>query len=133
LLFEFSMAMVFLAVGAGFVLAALVVGALIRPRRTVAARKETYECGETPVGKGWYNFNPRFYIMALVFLIFDVEVAVTYPVVAAMRRWTANGKGLTAFIEILIFLVLLIAGLIFLWKRGDLEWIKNIEDRGDKQ
>jgi len=132
LLFDFSMAMVFLAVGAGFVLVALAAGALIRPRRTVAARNETYECGEPPVGAGWYNFNPRFYIMALVFLIFDVEVAVTYPVVAALRRWTANGKGVTAFIETAVFLLLLLAGLVFLWKRGDLEWIKNVKDGREK-
>ena len=131
LLFDFSMAVVFLVVGAGFVLVALAAGALIRPRRIVAARRDTYECGERPVGSGWYNFNPRFYIMALVFLIFDVEVAVTYPVVAALRRWASNGKGLTAFLEILVFLLLLIAGLIFLWKRGDLEWIKNVESSGE--
>jgi NADH-quinone oxidoreductase subunit A len=128
LLFDFSMAVVFVAVGAGFVLAALAAGALIRPRRIVAARRETYECGEMPVGGGWYNFNPRFYIMALVFLIFDVEVTVTYPVVAALRRWAENGRGAAAFIEILIFLLLLLAGLVFLWRRGDLEWIKNVED-----
>ena len=130
MLFDFSMAMVFLAVGAGFVLVALAAGALIRPRRTVAARNETYECGEPPVGAGWYNFNPRFYIMALVFLIFDVEVAVTYPVVAALRRWAANGKGVTAFLEIVVFLLVLFVGLVFLWKRGDLEWIKNVNERG---
>lgn len=131
-MFDFSMAVVFLAVGAGFVLAALAAGALVRPRRIVAARKETYECGERPVGAGWYNFNPRFYIMALVFLIFDVEVAITYPVVAALRRWAANGRGAAAFIEITVFLLLLLSGLLFLWKRGDLEWIKSVEDAEDK-
>jgi NADH-quinone oxidoreductase subunit A len=119
-------------VGAGFVLAALAAGALVRPRRIVAARRETYECGERPVGGGWYNFNPRFYIIALVFLIFDVEVAVTYPVVAALRRWNANGRGGEAFIEIAVFLLLLLSGLVFLWKRGDLEWIKGVEDGEDK-
>jgi NADH-quinone oxidoreductase subunit A len=131
-MFDFSMAVVFIAVGAGFVLAALAAGALVRPRRIVAARKETYECGERPVGGGWYNFNPRFYIMALVFLIFDVEVAITYPVVAALRRWAANGRGAAAFIEITVFLLLLLSGLVFLWKRGDLEWIKSVEDAEDK-
>jgi NADH-quinone oxidoreductase subunit A len=130
LVFDFSMAVVFLAVGAGFVLAALAAGAQIRPRRIVSARNETYECGEPPMGGGWYNFNPRFYIMALVFLIFDVEVAITYPVVAALRRWAANGRGITAFIEIAIFLLILLTGLVFLWKRGDLEWIKTVEESG---
>jgi NADH-quinone oxidoreductase subunit A len=89
-------------------------------------RNATYECGEEPVGPGWYNFNPRFYLLALVFLIFDVEVVVTYPVVVVLRQWAGLGKGLTAFFEILIFILILVSGLIFLWARGDLEWIKKL-------
>jgi len=127
LLFEFSMVFMFLAVGAGFVLIALGLGALIRPRRMGRARNETYECGESPIGPGWYNFNPRFYMLALVFLIFDVELVVTYPVITVLRRWAQNGQGLLAFAEILLFILILVSGFIFLWRRGDLEWIKRIE------
>jgi NADH-quinone oxidoreductase subunit A len=126
LLFEFSMVFMFLALGAGFVLIALGLGALIRPRRMGRARNETYECGEPAIGPGWYNFNPRFYMLALVFLVFDVELVVTYPVVTVLRRWAENGQGLLAFIEIVLFIVILVSGYIFLWRRGDLEWIKKI-------
>jgi NADH-quinone oxidoreductase subunit A len=127
LLFEFSMVFMFLAVGAGFVLVALVFGALIRPRRMGGrARDNTYECGETPIGSGWYNFNPRFYVLALIFLIFDVELVVTYPVITVLRHWAEQGQGLLAFIEILLFIVILVSGFVFLWRKGDLEWIKRI-------
>jgi NADH-quinone oxidoreductase subunit A len=126
-LFEFSLIFIFLAVGFGFVFVALVFGALVRPRRLKAIRNVTYECGEVPAGAGWYNFNPRFYMLALVFLIFDVEVVVTYPVILVLRSMAQKGNGIVAYIEILVFVLILIAGLIFLWARGDLEWIKKIE------
>jgi len=126
-LFEFNMIFIFLVLGYGFVLIALLLGSLIRPRRIVQKRTETYECGETPTGSGWYNFNPRFYLLALIFLIFDVEIVVTFPVIVVLRRWASAGAGGMAFVEILIFVLILVTGLIFLWGRGDLEWIKKLE------
>ncbi len=130
--FDIGIIVIFLALGAGFVFAALLVGALIRPRRLRKARNATYECGELPVGKGWYNFNPRFYMLAILFLIFDVEVVITYPVVVVLRSWAGRGLGLVAFIEILLFVVIIVTGLVFLWVRGDLEWIKKIEMFGQE-
>ena len=129
MLFDFSMVIMFLALGAGFTFIALALGALIRPRRIVRARNATYECGETPIGQSWYNFNPRFYMTALVFLVFEVEVVVTYPVVTVLRQWAAAGRGWIAYLEILIFVCILFSGLIFLWAKGDLEWIKKLESR----
>lgn len=126
MLYDFSMIVMFLAVGAGFVLIALVLGAFIRPKRMGKYRNATYECGEVPQGSAWYNFNPRFYMLALVFLIFDVEVVVTYPVVAVLRHWAVLGKGWIAYAEIALFVAVLATGLVFLWKKGDLEWIKKI-------
>ncbi len=127
MLFEFSMVFMFLALGAAFVLIALGLGALIRPRRMGGVRNETYECGEEPIGQGWYNFNPRFYMLALVFLIFDVELVVTFPVITVMRQWVEQGRGWVALIEVVLFLAILVAGFAFLWNRGDLEWIKKLE------
>ncbi len=129
MLFHFSMVVMFLLLGAAFVLIAMELGRWIRPRRMGKNRNATYECGEVPTGIGWYNFNPRFYMLALVFLIFDVEVVLTFPVVTVLREWAGLGKGWIAFSEILLFVVILVAGLAFLWKRGDLEWIKKIESR----
>ena len=125
--FHFAMVIMFLALGAGFVLIALELGRWVRPKRMGKDRNATYECGEIPVGQGWYNFNPRFYMLALIFLIFDVEVVLTFPVVVVLREWAGMGKGWIAFIEIVLFIAILVAGLAFLWKRGDLEWIKKIE------
>jgi len=134
MLFDISMIFVFLLVGAGFVLVALVMGYFIRPRSSTSkAKLVTYECGEEPLGQGWYNFNPRFYLMALVFLIFDVELVITFPAIAVLRESADQGWGLIAFLEIFIFVLILVTGLVFLWVKGDLEWIKQIEnpERGD--
>lgn len=126
MLFHFSMVIMFLILGAAFVLIALELGRWIRPKRMGKNRNATYECGEIPTGISWYNFNPRFYMLALVFLIFDVEVVLTYPVVVVLREWANMGKGWIALIEIALFVAILVSGLAFLWKRDDLEWIKKL-------
>jgi len=129
--FDVHLIFVFLAVGLAFVFAALLVGSFIRPRRMQPEVKNaTYECGETPEGKAWYNFNPRFYMLALVFLIFDVEVVATFPAVVVLRKWAEEGRGFAAYLEVLLFVVILATGLVFLWIRGDLEWMKAIESSG---
>ncbi len=133
MLFDFSIVIIFLAVAFIFVFAALAIGRLFRPRRVLKDEKLVpYECGEQAVGSGWYNFNPRFYIMALIFLIFDVELVVTFPVIVTLRQFAEKGWGLTAFVEILLFVVILVTGLAFLWVHGDLEWIKKIEATGEE-
>jgi NADH-quinone oxidoreductase subunit A len=125
-MFEFSLIFIFLFIGLAFVFGALLAGSFIRPNPRRSYRLEVYECGELPIGKGWYNFNPRFYMLALIFLLFDVEVVVTYPVIVVLKSWAANGRGWIALGEIAVFLLILVCGLVFLWKRGDLEWIKTI-------
>src|SRR4051812_49857235 len=59
-----------------------------------------YECGEKPIGRAWYNFNPRFYLIALVFVIFEVEIAFMYPVASVYKSFIEKGQGLLAFGEI---------------------------------
>jgi NADH-quinone oxidoreductase subunit A len=127
---EFKLAniLVFVALGVGFLAATLAVGWLLRPHVVDAKKLGTYECGETPLQSAWFNFNPRFYIVALVFLIFDVEVAFTYPVAVVLRRWVELGNGLFAFIELLIFVGILALGLAYVWVKGDLEWVRRSQD-----
>jgi NADH-quinone oxidoreductase subunit A len=72
-------------------------------------------------------------MLALIFLIFDVEVVLTFPVITVLRSWAKMGNGLMAFIEILIFIVILVVGLVFLWAHGDLEWIKKLESKDYQQ
>jgi NADH-quinone oxidoreductase subunit A len=117
--------LVFAGLAVLFCVAVLAVGAILRPKTPDGTKLTIYECGETPLHRAWFNFNPRFYIVALVFLIFDVEVAFTYPVVTVFKRWVADGNGLYAFFEILLFVGILAVGLAYVWAKGDLEWVRR--------
>jgi NADH-quinone oxidoreductase subunit A len=103
------------------------VGYLIRPkgRRTIK-RDTAYECGEEPVGSAWVKFNIRFYVVAIVFIIFDVEVATVFPVATIFRESIQNGTVGYVFAELFLFIGLLLAGLLYCWVRGDLEWVKGM-------
>ncbi len=127
----FELANILLFAGLAFftVFIVLVVTKLARPAQPSSAKNSTYECAEPPASPAWVNFNPRFYIIALIFLIFDVEVAVTYPVAAVFRRWTAQGNGGFAFAELAVFISILLVGLAYVWVKGDLEWIRRLRHR----
>src|SRR5215510_2314135 len=104
----------------------LALGSLLRPANPEAKKLTTYECGEPPTGSAWINFNIRFYLIALIFVIFDVEVAFMYPVAVVFRDWVLKGNGLFALAEILIFVGILFLGLIYVWVKRDLEWLKKV-------
>lgn len=127
----FEAANILLFAGLAFftVFIVFVLAKLVRPADPYAAKNSTYECAEPPASPAWFNFNPRFYIIALVFLIFDVEVAFTYPVAAVFRRWVQQGAGYLAFIELAIFIGVLLVGLAYVWVKGDLEWIRRLRRR----
>lgn len=124
--FNLANILVFLVVGFGFVLVALMLGRLVRPQVPTAEKLTTYECGEIPTGSAWINFNMRFYLIALLFIIFDVEVAFMLPVAVVFREWVANGVGWLALAEFGLFAAILLLGLIYVWVHGDLEWVKKI-------
>jgi NADH-quinone oxidoreductase subunit A len=116
----------FMLVAAGFILVSMLAGKLIRPDHGYTEKLETYECGEAPVGQAWFNFNPRFYIIALIYIVFDVEIAFIYPVATVFRRWSDQGMGLYAFGELFVFVAILLLGLVYVWLKGDLEWIRTV-------
>jgi NADH-quinone oxidoreductase subunit A len=122
------MVLIFVVAGVGFALANLLIGALLRPRFPNPEKALIYECGERPIGPAWFNFNPRFYIIALVFVIFEVEIALTIPVALIFRDWVFQGMGMVALIEILAFIFILFTGLIWIWARRDLEWVKRVSE-----
>jgi len=126
MLFQFANVLVFL--GYALVLCGLMLGlgALLRPSNPQPSKLSTYECGEPPSGSAWINFNIRFYLIALVFVIFDVELAFVYPVTAVFKDWVAQGRGVFAFVELGLFLVILMVGLVYVWAKGDLEWLKGL-------
>ncbi|MDO8643905.1 MAG: NADH-quinone oxidoreductase subunit A [bacterium] len=126
MLFNFSNVLVFLVLGVLFVFVSLLLGKLLRPSAPSPEKLTTYECGEVPVGPGWMNFNIRFYMIALLFIIFDVEIAFMFPVGVVFRRWVEQGRGVTALIEISLFTFILLFGLAYVWIKGDLQWIKKL-------
>jgi len=125
--FHFANVLVFSALAILFVLGSLVAGRFLRPHNPTTEKEMIYECGEKPIGQAWYNFNPRFYLIALVFVIFEVEIAFMYPVASVYRFFIEKGQGLLAFFEIFVFVAILAVGLAYVWAMGDLEWVKGLK------
>ena len=120
MLAQFSNVLVFMMMGLLFLVIALVLWRLLRPAGTYSDVKyETYECGEEAQGSAWIQFNIRFYVVALIFIIFDVEIIFLLP-------WAVVFKslGLFAYVEGLIFIAILVVGLAYVWRKGDLAWVK---------
>jgi NADH-quinone oxidoreductase subunit A len=165
--------LLFVAVGAGFIIVNLLVGKLVRPDRPQAEKSTIYECGEPTIGSAWVQFDLRFYVVALLFVIFDVEVAFFFPwavvfgkantvahttdtamtkeqaedyraAVAALgpnlppsqqdpteadvqrNAAAAQTLGWIALWDILVFFGVLLVGFAYLWKRGDLQWVRSV-------
>ena len=114
---------VFVAVAVGFLVVNLLVWKVIRPSRYSEEKLTTYECGENPTGSAWIQFNIRFYVFALIFIIFDVEAVFLLPWAVVFRE-----LGMLAFVEGLVFIAILVVALTYVWRKGDLEWVRA-EDR----
>jgi len=114
---EFGKVFIFILVAILFVIVVLFVSKIIRPNRPTYEKLTTYECGENPQGSPWIKFNIRFYVVALIFLIFDVEVVLLIPWALVYKDF-----GLAGFIAGSFFLLLLALGIAYEWRKGDLEW-----------
>ena len=124
--FDFAQVLIFSVLAIGFVAGALTAQRIAAPSVPNIDKAAIYECGERPIGEAWFNYNPRFYMVALIFIVFDVEIALTFPVAVVFKAWNELGVGWIAFAELMVFVGVLIAGLIYVWRKGDLDWIKNI-------
>ncbi len=154
--------LIFLAAGFTLLAANLVLGWFVRPDRPSAGKAEVYECGEQPIGDSWIQFDLRFYVVALLFVIFDVELAFFFPwavvfgsavrtaddtqpaevrVEAALNLQpqgaapeiappptpsAAKSLAWIAFADIMVFFGVLLVGFAYLWRRGDLEWVRSV-------
>ena len=125
--FHFANVLLFTATAILFVFGSLLGGKFLRPDAPNREKSMIYECGEKPIGQAWFNFNPRFYLIALVFVIFEVEIAFMYPVASVYRSFIEKGQGLLAFAEIFLFVAILAVGLAYVWAMGDLEWVKGLK------
>ena len=113
----------FLVVVIGFLAVNLIAWWAIRPSRFSEEKLTTYECGENPQGSAWIQFNIRFYVFALIFIVFDVEAVFLLPWAVVFRK-----LGMVAFTEGLVFIAILAVALTYVWRKGDLEWVRA-EDR----
>ncbi len=114
---EFGIVLLFFILGFVFVGIGIFFSALIRPSQPTKEKLMTYECGEEPIGSPWIKFNPRFYLIALAFLIFEVEVVLLFPWVVVFK-----GLGWYAFWAMVIFVFILMLGLAYDWSKGYLRW-----------
>lgn len=115
-------------VAMGFAVSQLLVTQLIGPRKRTATKLMPYECGKDPVGSARDRYSIKFYTVAVIFLLFDIEVLFMIPFAVAFKELLAQQKisgiafGTIAFIEILIFIATLIVGYIYIWKKGTFDW-----------
>ncbi|NMW20746.1 MAG: NADH-quinone oxidoreductase subunit A [Chlorobiaceae bacterium] len=116
---NFGNVFAFLALGIVFVAGGYLTARMLRPSRPNPAKNSTYECGEEAVGSAWVKFNIRFYVVALIFIIFDVEVVFLYPWATVFKH-----LGVFALVEALLFAAILILGLAYAWVKGDLDWVR---------
>jgi NADH-quinone oxidoreductase subunit A len=155
--------LVFTVVTIGFLIVPLLLGRLVRPRLPTTEKDAAYECGEPTIGSSYIQFDLRFYVVALLFIIFDVEVVFFFPWAAVFGNATqltdpmlsgadrlalseqllgvspgslapdqaispgiALALGWTGFVDVLIFFGVLLVGFAYVWKRGDLEWVRTL-------
>jgi NADH-quinone oxidoreductase subunit A len=156
--------LIFLAAGLTVLAGHLVLGRLVRPDKPSPEKSEVYECGEQPIGTAWIQFDVRFYVVALLFVIFDVELAFFFPWAVVFGSATRAGDesqpveqrveaarslqpiplsaaadnaskidtqgfrklAWAAFVDILVFFGVLLVGFAYLWRRGDLKWVRSV-------
>ena len=115
-------------VAAGFGVSQLLVTQLIGPRKRTATKLMPYECGKDPVGSARDKFSIKFYTVAVIFLLFDIEVLFIIPFAVAFKSLLAEEKlsgiayGTIAFVEIMVFVATLVIGYIYVWKKGIFDW-----------
>jgi len=120
--------MMALAVIVVFVL--LGVSSLVRSTNPSELKGTPYECGEEPEGSAWSAFNMRFYVVGLIFIIFDVESVLMFPIVSVFKELVTKPGGGIVLVEVLIFLGILVSGIAYCWRKGDLDWVKTFQQPG---
>ncbi|MDN5346629.1 MAG: NADH-quinone oxidoreductase subunit [Clostridia bacterium] len=116
---DFFVLAFYAVLGLGMAAVIILLNWFVAPRTLATARRNTpYECGDPPLGSGWVAYHIRYYIFALLFVVFDVEAIFLFSWVAVFKT-----LGLWGFIEVAIFIVILVIGLLYAWKKGVLRWI----------
>jgi NADH-quinone oxidoreductase subunit A len=126
---NFGEVLLFLVGGTVFILVTLLLARIIRPNRPNPHKVTTYESGEDPVSSAWTQFNIRFYVIALIFLLFEIEVVFLFPwsTIFANKTWIQESQGAWgwfALIEMVLFIFILALGLLYAWVNDHLDWVK---------
>ncbi len=122
---DFLPVIIFIFLAIALVALPLLIQYIVSPRHDKNDDKQmSYECGEVPEGNAWVKFNVRFYVIALIFIIFDVEVIFLFPWAVIFQQLSAEGLGFLAFIEMFVFVLILVVGFAYVWVKGDLDWVK---------
>ena len=118
--------LIMIGLGAGFGAFNIILSNLIGPRKPTPEKLAPYECGMPPVGDARERHPVKFYLVAMIFLLFDIEVAFLYPFAMALRPPPNDplipGLGWTGFMQLLVFFVILLAGYVYVWRKGVLDW-----------
>jgi NADH:ubiquinone oxidoreductase subunit 3 (subunit A) len=109
---------IFMLISAFLPAAAILIASFLAPHKPNPLKNSTYECGMETVGEAWIQFKAQYYIFALIFLVFDIETVFLYPWAVAFNQLT-----IYAVLEMVIFILILLGGLYYAWRRGALEWI----------
>jgi len=109
--------LIMIALGAGFALISILLSSVLGPRKPSPEKSAPYECGMPPVGDARERMSVKFYLVAMIFLLFDIEVAFLYPWAMALRD-----LGWPGFVQVVVFLGLLLAGYVYVWRKGAFDW-----------
>src|SRR5213594_4875423 len=112
--------LIMIALGAGFALISALLSQFVGPRKPSAEKSAPYECGMPPVGDARERQSVKFYLVAMIFLLFDIEVAFLYPWAMAVRD-----LGWPGLVQVVLFMLLLLAGYVYIWRKGALDWGAN--------
>jgi NADH:ubiquinone oxidoreductase subunit 3 (subunit A) len=124
LLEDYGAVLLAIPVGIILVLTALLATQLLAPRRRTRLKGQVYECGMLPIGRNWAQLHVRYYVFAILFLVFDVEVVFLFPWAASLLGLTdAPGLGKFVLWEMVLFIATLLVGLAYAWRKGVLEWL----------
>jgi NADH-quinone oxidoreductase subunit A len=119
--------LIMMIIATGMFVGGMIVTKLMSPTKKTPLKDLPYECGELPQGDAWASFNIRFYVVGLIFIIFDVESVLMFPVASIFKQLNSMGHGGYALIILLSFISVLIEGIAYCWKKGDLDWVRSYQ------
>jgi len=122
LLFDYLPIVILLTVSLLLAILLVAVGHLLGPRRPNKIKQQPYESGMIPIGPAVRRLPVRFYLVAVLFILFDIEVIFFLPWAVVFTSFVKNGRGLFIFVEMLVFIAILLVGYVYAWKKGALEW-----------